>query len=826
MMMELAKADGEIGLPDAVPDEARWVWARGEGQGRDLYRIFRLPFFLDRAEVLGGAVAVTADSRYVLYVNGRQVGRGPARCTPWRQCLDTCDISPFLRPGRNMIAALVHHLGRGNGQYILRRPGFFLAGRAAGCTLSTGRAEWEVWKPRCWSEQPWQTNPHLGYNEDVAMGLFPEGWQEGEKPPPHCERMELEIIEDADELWLRLEARDIPQMAQRPCQPCRIVAACHLSASERIERTRLPAGAREAFQGAFKLQNGRLEFSTERGLPACFILDFGRETVGYPELEVLANEPTEVWLYYSERLAVPGGLVAQFAPDSSARRTDVWMPDYSESRGVHADRLRLKKGRNAWRSAFNLRALRYVLLLFPQPRAVDGCTVGVQESHYPVGRPALFEVADAELEKIWQVSARTVTFCMHDAYVDCPWREQQQYGGDTWLAARFAHRLFDDARLTRRFLFQYAESMAEDGQMQSCFPTCWNQIIPSWTLAWAESLADYYWRTGDGGPVGELAGRVERALRWFEQFRRDNGLLHVEEEFRWGRPGEGRTLWNFIEWPDDFPAWQKDLLLNMQYIATVDRMVELYGGRLPEATLEGWRDLSRRTSVAARAFLGGSRADRCGRSARIMAAALKAGILNGEQRKLYLERLAGQARNGSLDVQFYYLEVALRLLVAGGFWQEALAALRSVYGAMLKQGATCWFEVTWALQDPSRSLCQGWAAAPADILPAIYAGVEPASPGFAEFTVQPRTIAEGTTRLETPTPHGRVRTEFEREGTDVRVLVEAPEGTRCSKLVLPFSAELSSSEGLPSMSQVDAGADQFVVHAPGRRFRLSLRALP
>ena len=810
-------------VSQGLVERARWIWAHGEGQGTDLYRILRLPFVVSESSPSDGALAVTADSRYILYVNGQQVGRGPARCVPWRQCLDHYDISGFVRPGRNLIAALVHHLGRGNGRYILRRPGFFLAGWAAGQTLSTGEADWEVWKPRCWDGEPWPTNPHLGYNEDVAMDLFPEGWQDSEGGPAHCERLQPDVIQNAEELWPCFEARDIPQMAERPCVPVRIVAAGHLPASAQVGRSHLPDAPREPFRGRYSFENGRLSFGVEQNLPTYFIVDFGRETVGYPELEVLSKAPAQVWLYYAEKLTRGDALTVGFVPDDAARRTDVWLPAQSESHGVYADRLRLREGRSRWRSAFNLRAFRYVLLLFPQPGAIEGCTMGVRESHYPTGDAALFQVGDARLEEMWQVSERTVRFSMHDAYVDCPWREQQQYGGDTWLEALFAHRLFDDTRLTRRFLFQYAESMDEDGQMQSCFPTCWNQVIPSWSLAWVESIAEYYWRTGDAEPVEQLAGKVARALRWFEQFRGGDGLLRVEEEFHWGRPGAGRTLWNFIEWPDGFPAWQKDLLLSMQYVAMVDRMVELYGGRLPEATLEGWRDLSQRTSDAARAFLSGRRAEQCSRSARIMAAALKAGIPDGEQRDLYLERLARQAREGTLDVQFYYLEVALRLLVAEGFCQEALAALRRVYGKMLEHGATCWFEVTDALEDPSRSLCHGWAAAPADILPAIYAGVEPALPGFAQFTIQPRTVREGTTKLETPTPHGRIRTEFTREGQEVTVRVAAPQGARCTRLVLPLAAELTDARGLAYSAQVETGDLRFVVQGPGRQFTLRLR---
>jgi alpha-L-rhamnosidase len=44
---------------------------------------------------------ITADSRYVLWVNDREVGRGPARSQPYRLRYDSYDLAPYLSAGRN-----------------------------------------------------------------------------------------------------------------------------------------------------------------------------------------------------------------------------------------------------------------------------------------------------------------------------------------------------------------------------------------------------------------------------------------------------------------------------------------------------------------------------------------------------------------------------------------------------------------------------------------------------------------------------------------------------------------------------------------------------
>lgn len=56
-------------------------------------------------------VRVSADNRFILYVNGQRVGDGPARgdVTHWRY--ERFDLAPYLRPGANVIAATVWNFG-------------------------------------------------------------------------------------------------------------------------------------------------------------------------------------------------------------------------------------------------------------------------------------------------------------------------------------------------------------------------------------------------------------------------------------------------------------------------------------------------------------------------------------------------------------------------------------------------------------------------------------------------------------------------------------------------------------------------------------------
>ncbi len=66
---------------------------------------------------------VSADSRYVLYVNGAEVGRGPARSQPSRQRYDGWDLTRYLHEGRNVVAALVTYYGKATSFWMPAPPG-------------------------------------------------------------------------------------------------------------------------------------------------------------------------------------------------------------------------------------------------------------------------------------------------------------------------------------------------------------------------------------------------------------------------------------------------------------------------------------------------------------------------------------------------------------------------------------------------------------------------------------------------------------------------------------------------------------------------------
>src|SRR5271165_2929028 len=109
-------------LESALKDPSARIRISGSPRFKNLFTYFRrtvaLPVAVEKA-----ALQITGDSRYKLYVNGRYIGRGPARCDQIWQSYDEYEIAPFLKAGKNVIAVQLHFYGENTGWYMLSRPG-------------------------------------------------------------------------------------------------------------------------------------------------------------------------------------------------------------------------------------------------------------------------------------------------------------------------------------------------------------------------------------------------------------------------------------------------------------------------------------------------------------------------------------------------------------------------------------------------------------------------------------------------------------------------------------------------------------------------------
>jgi hypothetical protein len=489
---------------------------------------------------------------------------------------------------------------------------------------------------------------------------------------------------------------------------------------------------------------------------AYLVVDFGQEVVGYPRIEVEAPAGTMVDMGYSELLED-----GRVCPHRNGVR--------------YADRYITREGRQVFET-FGMRGFRYMMLTF---RKIQGPVwvhdVGVNFSTYPVAHRGVFECSDERLNKIWEVGRTTVQLCMHDAYEDCPWREQAQWWGDARVEALVNYYAFGDAKLMARGLRQIAQSQRADGLTQGMVPGGDRErLLPGFSLIWVITLWEYVLYTGDENLVHELYPNVQRLLSWFERQTGDQGL--IEEA-----PG-----WNFTDWADIDSAGEI-AALNGFYVGALDAASELSRILRDEASAAKYKGRANAVRTDANLYLwseekgvytDGVGSDRVSQHVNILAVLYD---IAEEAKRDGIFRAIFQDKGEVVQIGSpYFMFYALDALYRGKRGDQAMAILRKRWGAMLDAGATTW----WERFSPEDSWCHGWSAGPTVFLSSEVLGVKPTAPGFRRFEVRPRIGDLEWAKGIVPTVRGDIPVSWKRDEETFHLKVTVPKGCK-AEIAIP-----------------------------------------
>ena len=118
-----------------------WTDAMASGNKPGVAVGFRKSFSLERKPP-GACLRLFADARYVLWVNGTYVERGPARFQPNGPEYDAVEIAPFLQAGKNSVALLC--IGNLSGGKVMRhQPGLTAVLQIGDQTLWSTDESWK-----------------------------------------------------------------------------------------------------------------------------------------------------------------------------------------------------------------------------------------------------------------------------------------------------------------------------------------------------------------------------------------------------------------------------------------------------------------------------------------------------------------------------------------------------------------------------------------------------------------------------------------------------------------------------------------------------------
>jgi len=723
---------------------------------------------------------ISASSRYRLYINGTPVAYGPCRGDRFRHYYETIDVTKYLVAGKNLIAVKVvayppfesqHHTGDGQGpEFTVNSaagPVLAVSGEVLGkngqvlAALHTGSTQWQVCLD---SSVEWET-PKLtfwmGGMEIAHGGKLPVGWQSSFTPQGKWDlaeaRWNTQPSRYGEVIYFPLTQRPIP-----------------LQYEKEIKFTR---------EMPLKEDNG---FSLEKpatippNTKAVIELDAGILTSAYISTKMQGGKGAKVTFKYAECYArtkeiipieKPPGASLAMASDSvivmeKGKRDDSLGYDFLG----HSDIYYPSGGQDEY-LPFWFRVFRFVRI--EVETADEALTIEkptLVETAYPLEYTTTFRSSDKELEKVYEISRRTLQMCMHETYEDCPYYEQMQYTADTRLQMLFTYALCGDTRMAKRAMEDYHASRLPDGMLQSRYPVQAPQAIATFASHWIFMLEDYYQQTGDISIARKYRPTMDGVLDWYNSYVGESGLI------------ENMPYWQFIDW---IVEWDANAgVPNASFVgpSTVHNMVYAYAMdvaiRLNRLTGRVDTELEARSKQLKAKIEelcwdekkglykeGPNFATEYTQNAQIFA--VLTGLAEGDRAKSILTRALDDPE--LLVCSFPWMFYFIRALEKTGMYNRATKFV-DVLREFVRLNTTTVPERAF---EP-RSECHAWGAFPLYEFPRMLLGVKQGSPGWDTITIQPYFIDIPGCGGTVYTPKGNVTIDWEKGENGIKVWGDLP----------------------------------------------------
>lgn len=541
-----------------------------------------------------------------------------------------------------------------------------------------------------------------------------------------------------------------------------------------------------------------------RGAMPTILVDYGVESGGVPLFTVTAttarlSAPVTVRVAFSETL--------QFMTPTG---------DYSTSEDMRV----YFKGHH--QGSKTLGGFRFQLIRLQSAGNVTLTAVGVAPRFANEGASAYqgwFLSSDDTLNKIWYAGAYTVqtnTLPFNEKGNTRPWimdgakRDRALWSGDLFTSGRTVMVSLGEYGLPylRGSLSTLAENQGPEGWMPGHvgFIGPWAfYYSATYSMYYALSLVDYLRYTGDVSYVSGQYANFTRQLAYNESLVNPaTGLLTISAN------GEQGYDWDYYDGPKvgEIAAYNimyYRVLTDAAYLAThlghaddAQRWGEQAAAlrtRINEAFFDSNRGVYR---LATADFVWGTLHPRNSVAQDANAMAVLWGVADAVRAQSALQYLesnlwtANGAQPFSPDANYSTrmspfitgYEVSARFAADDDL--NALELTRLLWARMVNPALPLYTGTLWeyvqadgTITSGETSLSHGWASGPTAALSGYVLGIQPVTPGFATWSVQPHTGELSWAQGQVPTPVGALTVRWSRDvSTDrITLLVEAPPGT-------------------------------------------------
>jgi hypothetical protein len=762
------------------PWKAQWIACPG-GPDRDA-GVFRFRKVLDLPQIPAHfLVHVSADQRFVLSVNGQRVGIGPSRGDLYHWRFETFDLGPILKPGRNLLVALVWNFGKdAPAAQVTDRTGFIAEADSEVEAAVRTDVTWQC-APEP-GQQPWAE----GVKALRAMGTY---YVAGPG-----ERLDAAQY-DWD--WSRLPAVDAaagrwqPALVQGGGNPRSIREAPGWALTPEgrwlvpdalppMEYQLVSAGMVARSEGTSALSpagTGRIPPNTK----ATVLFDRKELVAAYPRLSFSGGRGARVRVSYQEAL-VKDRFLKGNRNDIEGKRllglSDLVLPDGGSGRVFEP---------LWWRT---WRFLELEIETADEPLVID--KLEAFATGFPFAEKGRFDAGDPTLARVWETGWRTARLCAHETYMDCPYYEQLQYVGDTRVQALISYAVAGDDRLARQAILAYDHSRRSDGITSSRYPSSPPQYIPPFSLLWVGMVHDFWRYRDDPAFVREMLPGTRSVLDFYLAHQRADGLVGFV------------PWWGFIDWTVAFAAGVPpqdenggSASITLQMVNALREAADFEAGVGDPARAAAYRQAAQKAADAVvrlcwdegKGLIADTKAKAqfsqqanilavladavpAGRRASVLDKVLAEPMLSSADGTPPLAGAAPAKGLGLAKASYYFRFYLARALEAAGRGDEYLAQLEP-WREMLALGLSTWAETP---ELSSRSDCHAWSAHPNYDLLTLVAGIKPGSPGFKTVRIEPHLGSLDRLNAAFPHPKGEITVSYRRYGADVGASVALPPG--------------------------------------------------
>ena len=737
-------------------DEASWIWAKGcdvwggavfSETRTDPATLAKMPqsFFRFRKDFAATGEAleidVSADERFVLLLDGKEIARGPMRGLPNRWHYQSYRVAG-LSAGVHRLEAVCWQMGEHAPlAQVSVRGGFIVkAGGAYDAQLTTGKAVWKV-APLVGTRMT-----HKGNSGAFGVGSQCEVRGSGllDEEPAEGSWNDAVVVRGPVDTWAGL-----------------VVQGWKLFPSPLKDMMRDRKAPGSVKRGFDVLKAGAV-VPAKTKVVAWW--DLGNYYCAYPVVSVSGGKGSRIAWDWAECLTGPDGKKGDRSAvegmDMVNPFGDVFLCD---------GRLKAQFSTPWWRCG---RWCRIAIETGEEALSIDG--VEIVETRYPVEMAASFACDDPFVMKMQPVCARSLQMCMHEMFFDCPYYEQQMYPGDSRVQYLVSGLFDTEDRMVRNAINLYDADRRENGLIPMNCPTRGTQDALGFTCCEAMMFGDYAWNHANREWLKAKLPGLNHTLMGMEEYLNDDGLL-------------GKTPgWNFVDWvepnwafgvPPDGDCEKPNAEMNLQYLHAMLSAViaEEAVGEMELANY--WRARAERLkAVLKSAFWCADKALFASNTAKTQFSehsqclALLADVVTGEDAERCFKALVETPKldRATIYYRHYLFSTYFKFHRADlffgslGFWRDCLN-----------------WNLSTILETPSansRSDCHGWGSHPLWHLHTGIAGVRSAAPFYEKVMVAPQPAHLKSLRSVTPTPKGNVVLDLAFAGDAVSGTVTLPDG--------------------------------------------------